>query len=157
MDVLIEKPFIAELQDSPLICCFCACVRMRGCLGLCVCVCCSKGENAKHSLSYLMSGDGAKECCSVHRRYSHGLSTCWQRSVTCLAAMCVSQECILVSECGEKRARPTESLIVCFEGMGAGFREAYGTCTSTAPAFVLVFLLCIGGRESAQQSVEPVN
>lgn len=75
---------------------------------MCVCVCAhfyaapSKGENMKHSLSYLMSGDGAKECCSVRRRYSRGLSTSSQHSVISLTTVCVCLS-MRFSECAGKK------------------------------------------------------
>lgn len=41
----------------------------------------------------------------------------------------------------EKIACASEILIKCLEGVGAGVRKAYGTCTFT----VSVSLLCVGG------------
>lgn len=53
--------------------------------------------------------------------------------------------CENFGECaGEKIACPPEILIKCLEGVGAGLRGAYGTCT----LIVSVSALGVGGWES---------
>jgi len=79
-----------------------------------MCVSPSKGENMKHSFIF-NEWRWAKKCCSVHRRYSRGLSTCSWRSVISLTTVCVWQVCILVSV--QIIVHPTETLIICVEGI----------------------------------------